>query len=416
LQFHDDTDVALSWRAVMKEMPVRRRSRILRVGLLVWLAALLVVTRPWSAPAERDAQTPATCANPGALDASLFLVGDAGAPRAPREPLLDVVAAAAGARVRALGPDRVTVVFLGDNVYPAGLRASDHAGRAEDERRLDAQLDAVRRSGARGIVVPGNHDWANGGSDGWDAVKRETRFVAARGAVVLPPDGCPGPAAAPLGAHLQLIFLDTQWWLQRGARPSDADSGCAQTSEGEVERALAASLQAAGDRHAIVLAHHPLRSGGPHGGVYGWQEHLFPLREFQRSLWIPLPVIGSIRPILRALGVDAQDIPSAANGRMRASIQRGFGAAMPLLFAAGHDHSLQLLRGGDGARFHAVSGAGSEANLTWAHPIEGTLFADAQPGWMRLDGHASGAVELTVEAVTKDGSARALYSACLASP
>lgn len=393
---------------------MRRRSRILRVVLLVWLGALLVVTRPWSAPAERDAQTPATCADPGALDASLFLIGDAGAPRMPREPLLDALAAAAGARVRALGRDRVTIVFLGDNVYPAGLRASDHASRAEDERRLDAQLDAVRRSGARGIVVPGNHDWADGGSDGWDAVKRETRFVAARGAVVLPPDGCPGPAAAPLGAHLQLIFLDTQWWLQRGARPSDAGSGCAETSDGEVERALAAALQAAGDRHSIVLAHHPLRSGGPHGGVYGWKDHLFPLREFDRSLWIPLPVIGSIRPILRALGVDAQDTPSAANGRMRASIQRGFGATTPLLFAAGHDHSLQLLRGGDGARFHVVSGAGSEANLTWAYPIEGTLYADAQPGWVRLDAYASGAVVVAFETLGDGNGVAEPFSACLA--
>jgi hypothetical protein len=397
----------------MKER-VGRRWRILRVVLLAWIGALLLVMRPWSAPAERAAQTSATCAHPGALDASLFLVGDAGAPRAPREPLLDALAAAAGARVRSLGSDRVTVVFLGDNVYPAGLRASDHAGRAEDVRRLDAQLDAVRHSGARGIVVPGNHDWADGGSDGWNAVKRETRFVAARGAVVLPPDGCPGPASMPLGTQLELVFLDTQWWLQSGARPSDARSGCAETSEAEVERALAASLQAAGDRHAIVLAHHPLRSGGPHGGVSGWKEHLFPLRELQRSLWIPLPGIGSIYPILRARGVAAQDIPSAENARMRASIERGFGATPPLLFAAGHDHSLQLLRGGAGARFHAVSGAGSQANLTWAYPIDGTLFAAAEPGWMRLDAYASGAVELTVEAITKDAATRALYAACLA--
>lgn len=392
-----------------------RRGHLLRFALLVWLGSMLVSTRPWSAPAEGNAQTPPTCADAGPLDASLFLVGDAGAPRAPREPLLDALAIAAGARVRALGRDRVTVAFLGDNVYPAGLRASDHAGRAEDERRLDAQLDAVRRSGARGIVVPGNHDWADGGGDGWDAVKRQTRFVAARGARVLPPDGCPGPAATPLGAHLELVFLDTQWWLQRGARPSDAGSGCAESSEAEIEHAIAASLRAAGSRHVIALAHHPLRSGGPHGGVAGWKEHLFPLREFRRSLWIPLPVLGSGRPILRALGVEPQDIPSAANAHMRASIARGFGATPPLLFAAGHDHSLQLLRGGEGARFHAVSGAGSAVNLTWAYPIEGTLFAEAEAGWMRVDAYASGAVALSVAALGDDGGAVAEpFSVCLA--
>lgn len=375
---------------------------------------MLVATRPGSAPAEGNAQTPATCADAGPLDASLYLVGDAGAPRAPREPLLDALATAAGARVRAMGHDRVAVAFLGDNVYPAGLRASDHPGRAEDERRLDAQLDAIRRTGARGIVVPGNHDWANGGSDGWDAVKRQTRFVAARGARVLPPDGCPGPASMPLGSRLELVFLDTQWWLQSGAGPRDASSGCAENSEAEIERAIAASLHAAGDRHVIALAHHPLRSGGPHGGVAGWKEHLFPLRELRRSLWIPLPLLGSGRPILRALGVEPQDIPSAANARMRASIARGFSATPPLLFAAGHDHSLQVLRGGEGARFHAVSGAGSAVNLTWAYPIDGTLFAAAEPGWMRLDAYASGAVELAVETLGDGGAVAEPFSACLA--
>jgi hypothetical protein len=400
----------------MNEEAAHRRGRGLRVALLAWLGLLLVSTRPWSAPTPPDVQLPAACVSAGTLDASLFLVGDAGAPRTPREPLLDALASAAGARVRALGADRVDVVFLGDNVYPAGLRATDHAGRARDERRLDAQLDAVRRSGARGIVVPGNHDWAEEGPDGWDAVKRETRFVAARGVVELPPDGCPGPASEPLGAHLELVFLDTQWWLHDGPRPSDSRSGCAATSEAEIERALAAALSAAGDRHGIVLAHHPLRSGGPHGGIYGWKEHLFPLRELQRSLWIPLPILGSIRPLLRAFGASAQDIPSAANGRMRASIERGFGATPPLLYAAGHDHSLQVLRGGEGARFHVVSGAGSEPNLTWAYPIDGTLFADAEPGWARLDAYASGAVELRVEAITQDATARELFSVCLASP
>ena len=399
----------------MNEQAARWRSRSLRVALLGWLALLLVATRPWSAPAQRDADTPAVCAGPAALDASLFLVGDAGAPRAPRDALLDALAAQARARVRALGADRVAVVFLGDNVYPAGLRASDQAGRAEDERRLEAQLDVVRRSGARGIVVPGNHDWANADpADGWDAVKRATRFVAARGASVLPPNGCPGPASEALGAHLELVFLDTQWWLQDGARPSDASSGCAASSEAEVERALAASLLAAGDRHGVVLAHHPLRSGGPHGGVYGWKEHLFPLREWRRSLWIPLPVLGSIRPLVRQLGVSDQDIPSVANECMRESIERGFAATPPLLFAAGHDHSLQLLRGGAGARFHIVSGAGSEPHLTWAYPIEGTLFADAKPGWARLDAFASGAVAVSFATLEDDGSVAEPFNACLA--
>ena len=194
------------------------------------------------------------CEDAGVADATLFLIGDAGAPRAPTEPLLDALAVEASERVRALGAERVAIAFLGDNIYPDGLRDSDHEGRAEDERRLDAQLAVVRRSGARGYVVPGNHDWDNGGADGWEAVKRQTRFVAARGALEVPPDGCPGPVSAPLGARLGLVFLDTQWWLHEASASRRRRLRLRRDeSKRRSRRALAAALRDAGDRHAIVL-------------------------------------------------------------------------------------------------------------------------------------------------------------------
>jgi hypothetical protein len=99
------------------------------------------------------------------------------------------------------------------------------------------------------------------------------------------------------------------------------------------------ALRDAGDRHAIVLGHHPLSSGGPHGAHFGWKEHLFPLREMNRSLWIPIPVLGSIRHVARMLGVSPQDVPSDAYQQMIESIEGGFAAAPPLVYAAGHDRS-----------------------------------------------------------------------------
>jgi len=390
--------------------------RVTWIALLaVWLGLVALSGRTPRGVAHAAAhELPARCEDAGAPDATLFLIGDAGQPRTPREPLLDALAAEAGERVHVLGAERVVIAFLGDNIYPVGLRAPDHPERAEDERRLNAQLAVVRSAGARGYLVPGNHDWDNGGAEGWDAVKRATRFVAARGAEVVPPSGCPGPASAPLGARLHLIFLDTQWWLHEQARPRDASSGCAATSEAEIETALAATLRDAGDRHAIVLAHHPLRSGGPHGGRFGWKEHLFPFREMKRSLWIPVPVLGSIRQFARILGASSEDVPSAAYQQMIRSIERGFAGAPPLVYAAGHDHGLQVIRGADVERVELVSGAGSAPNLTWAYPIEGTLFAAAKSGYARLDAYASGAVELTVETLDASNARTPAFRACLA--
>ena len=53
-------------------------------------------------------------------------------------------------------------------------------------------------------------------------------------------------------------------------------------------------------------------TSGPHGGYFPWREHIFPLRVFQRDLWIPLPIIGSVFPISRQLGVTDTDMMSAS--------------------------------------------------------------------------------------------------------
>jgi len=382
---------------------------------LVWIAGIGLLGAASAEIPHLGVETPhalpAYCANVPALDATLFLLGDAGAPRTP-EPLLEALVEEARAAVAERGADRVAIAFLGDNVYPEGLRAAEHEGRAIDERRLDAQLDAVRRSGARGVLVPGNHDWSNGDADGWDAVKRQTRYVAARGASVLPPNGCPGPATVRVGDRLGVVAIDSQWWLHAHAKPADAGAGCAASDPAAVEAALAASLRDLGDRHAIVVAHHPLASGGPHGGHFGLREHLFPFLEVDHRAWVPLPFFGSIAPVLRTLGASDQDAPGPKHRAFAAALGRSFAARPPLVYAAGHDHSLQVIRSGP-ARFQVVSGAGSAANLTWVYPVADSLFGAAESGFVRLDAYDGGAVDLTVRTLDAAGAARTAFRACL---
>ncbi|HEU5171723.1 MAG TPA: metallophosphoesterase, partial [Gemmatimonadales bacterium] len=221
------------------------------------------------------------------IDVTLFLIGDAGAPAAPpdSEPVLVALQAAA-----ATAPHPV-IVFLGDNVYPRGLPDSGSPDRPEAERRLGEQLRVLGATGARGIFVPGNHDWDMHGPEGWNAVRRQERFIAAggRGLELLPPDGCPGPAVVDVGKVVRLVALNTQWWLHDGPKPEDPTSSCPADSEREVVDSLRAALQLAGARAVVVIAHHPLASGGPHGGYFGWQDHVFPLRALKSWLWLPLP-------------------------------------------------------------------------------------------------------------------------------
>src|SRR3989442_3676948 len=165
------------------------------------------------------------------IETSVFLIGDAGAP-IPSDPsgtIVDPVLRALKASASAAPPSS-TIVFLGDNVYERGIPAAGAPEFPEAVRRLDDQIAVARSSARRAVFVPGNHDWARCGDDGWASMQRADSAVAARGknrdgtalAVLLPHNGCPGPETVDVGRRIRLIALDTNWWLHGGPKPGRA--------------------------------------------------------------------------------------------------------------------------------------------------------------------------------------------------
>ena len=346
---------------------------------------------------------PAPPAPASAVEVSLFLVGDAGEPDPAGEPTL----AALRAAVSAAAGERV-VVFLGDNIYPRGLPDSASSARAVAEWRLATQLAAVGDA-ARILLLTGNHDWAHGGEDGWAAVRRQDDFLAARGAALLPGGGCPGPVVIDVGTRLRLVLIDTQWWLHGGPRPEGADGGCVPGSPGGVADSLRGALRDAGTRHVAVLGHHPLATGGAHGGHFTWREHIFPLTEAVPWLWLPLPVIGSAYPLARQNGWSDQDLSGRRNRAMRDSLAAAFADRRPLVYASGHEHAVQVLDGG-AARYLIVSGAGRFAHTGHVTAIPGTRFAASTGGFARLDVLTDGRVRLGVTLADAAGGGAERFS------
>jgi hypothetical protein len=212
--------------------------------------------------------------------------------------------------------------------------------------------------------------------------------------------------------HLRLVALDTQWWLQDGPKPVDPTSSCGADSPKEVVEALRQSLATAGDRQTIVMAHHPLESGGPHGGHFDVRSHIFPLRDLHRWLWLPLPGIGSAYPLARQWGKTPQDVSGTANRRMRAALLEAFTDRAPLVWAAGHDHTLQVLKGKP-VPYLLVSGAGIYGHTSPVRQLDNTLFATEAAGFMRLDVGADGRIRLGVRTVDAQGVASEPYWAWL---
>ena len=367
------------------------------------------------------------------LDHRLLLIGDAGAPDPDGEPALFVLNARAGAI-----PSRTTAVFLGDNIYETGmpddtaLEGTDteevldevllnlFESRQEAEKRFDAQVQAVLDAGARAYFVPGNHDWDQFGVGGWERVRALGAYVdtlrteVGPDVAIVPRGGCPGPEFLDLGSTLRLIALDTQWWLDAGIGgkpgPDENPTGCEYLTEESVAVGLERQLIAAGRRHTVVVAHHPIRTHGPHGGYYPVASHLFPIRMFSSYVpkllhWVPVPVVGSaIVGLRRWRSPTVQDLSNPRYQELRSQLMNSMEAAAaaghePLLFAAGHDHSLQLFREPTGPAYSLVSGLGSSKKASAVSYGKHTLFAHSsgeRPGLIQLDFARDGRVRVGV--------------------
>jgi hypothetical protein len=309
---------------------------------------------------------------PSSPEGVLFLVGDGGEAGAVRDSLLGHVHAQVAALRSGEGGPPVAVVYLGDNVYPEGVRP-DHV--AEDVENLSAQVSVGSAPGRAPLYfLPGNHDWADGGAEAEAMLRLRLQAAAvdslAAGRVrtrFAPRPGCPGPETAALGEVAILVFIDTEWLLRD-----------AQTCEGwdrtrfleELQRVLRDSPHVP----RIVLAHHPLMTGGPHGGAWKgggvWGNVLSPFR------WLGYQ-----------LALSRQDLKSRRYSRMVDDLLEVFfeEGLTPLVYAAGHDHSLQVVGiERDGKELMTVV-SGSVAKPTNVRRIDGMRFAASNQGYMRLD-------------------------------
>jgi hypothetical protein len=348
----------------------RRASKSLLLGaaLLLFACSGSRFPTPYSGPGGPPFISPkahslwrhASALSPRVPTYRVILIGDAGANR-PEEATLSDLGYWADE-----GTDRTTVVFLGDNLYPSGLEEDDERG----EGILLQQLRATR---AHKIFVPGNHDWGNVIPD-VEKVGNQERFIESfeeSPATFMPKGGCPGPEietlvepGAGLSRGLYVMAIDLDWWLldpdERPACPGIAN-------EGDFLRQVGRELRALEDGLVIVAGHHPLRTGGPHGG-YG------------RGWWTERGIA-----IATFFGATIQDLDAERYRRMVRQLVPALATQRPLIYAAGHDHNLQVIEGRDTAGTLVVSGAGSAGNVTTTTAIAGTLFAHAFPGFVIVD-------------------------------
>ncbi|UYQ93366.1 BamA/TamA family outer membrane protein [Chitinophaga horti] len=308
----------------------------------------------------------------------IILIGDAGELHQGKNAVIDAV------RQRIdLNKGNNTILFLGDNIYPKGLPSEAAKTYPAAKAIIDYQIGLVRGTTANGYIIPGNHDWKKQGPGGWETVRNQQRYIDSQylpNVQFFPKDGCPGPVGVPIGNSILLIMMDSEWWLHQYEKPG-LTSSCDCKNEDEVTTAITDLILRNPGKLVVFATHHPFRSYGPHGGYYTLKQHIFPFTDLNRSLYIPLPVIGSIYPITRGVFGTPEDIPHPQYQRMIKSVEAAIPADQPTVFVSGHDHTLQFIRD---KRFpYIVSGAGAKDNRV--RKGKGSEFATCENGYTVLE-------------------------------
>jgi hypothetical protein len=213
----------------------------------------------------------------------------------------------------------------------------------------------------------------------------------------LPRDGCPGPAEVVIDDHTLLVILDTQWLLHRYEKPAEG-SLCGAKSFTQVLSQLEDIFRRNNNKRIIVAAHHPLITYGEHGGVFTLRSHIFPLTEFSKGLYIPLPVIGSLYPLYRKWFGSIQDTAHPKYRKFSKAILKIMADHPGNVYVSGHEHGLQHIVK-DGSHF-IVSGTG--AKTEYVKKKKHARYAKAVRGFVKVDVHASGHLSVNFIRVDPD--------------
>jgi len=330
------------------------------------------------------------------LQYSVFLVGDAGKPNNNRqEPTLKLLQKQLFDSLRAAQNDtnfsrpEDIVIFLGDNIYETGLPEPDASDRKEKERRIIEQMNVVKNFRGKKIFIPGNHDWNEMRPGGLAAVNREEAFIESylnAGDTFLPSNGCPGPVEIQTNDNLVLILLDSEWWLHKYDKPIAPDNGCTAGSRFEIIEQVKDILIRNKGKNILLAQHHPLFSNGTHGGYFTLKDYIFPLTLVRDRMYIPLPVIGSIYPLMRKYGVSRQDLSNKDYQQLKRGLLAILADEPNVVMATGHEHALQFNKYEN--LNHIISGAGAKSSAMVKG--NGVSFAHGHKGFARINYYDNG--------------------------
>ncbi|MCY7408795.1 MAG: hypothetical protein LH473_00850, partial [Chitinophagales bacterium] len=282
----------------------------------------------------------------------------------------------------------VTLIYCGDILHKNGLQGKP---TKQDSVFIKSLLDVVKDAAdAKVYFIPGDEDWNNSGMNGWKNVRKLEELIngIAGKKIFLPEDGCPGPEIIDFGDHLQLVFINSPWWIHPYDRPQAPDTKCDVLVEPQFIEQLQGALEDAEEKNVLVVGHHPAISNGNYGGRVPFVRHLEP------------PVLGTfIAGYHQNIG-SPRDIANPSYSEFANNIKYIMQDYAPFIYASSHDFNLQALRYENS--YQVVSGA--IAKKVAAGKSKQTVVKSNASGFVKLSYFDDGKVMLDVYELVKGNS------------
>ncbi len=296
------------------------------------------------------------------LKQRIVLLGDAGYSQlSPLEPSLQLAA-----NIAKEEPNKTKVLFLGDNIYTRGFPVLKEGQSSYNKKQLKqisfltAQLQVAKLSGSQSYILPGNHDWIAKQVDEQASYIHSYASDNKLKAEFVPYNK--GNIPLPEIVHLDgisLLFIDSTWWLRKSGKNIDKVNK-------KIDE-LVTQLKTKYAKNTLLIAsHHPIKSIGPHGNL------------------------GEIDVCIKATKCKHRkigDIAHPVSQRAFKTLQQRLASIDNVIYAAGHDHSLQVFEFDNkgSQQIALVSGSANHNKLSAVGQSHDNVFALSEVGFMVLD-------------------------------
>ncbi len=263
----------------------------------------------------------------------------------------------------------------------------------KDSVRIFQLLDFLSKfEDGKTIIVPGERDWDDSKKNGLKNVKKLEDLIKSlklKNVKWAIKNGCPGPKEFELDDNLLLITINTQWWNHPFDVPGPIDGDCKIATTDDFKEELEDLLNENPNKNIIVAGHYPIISNGEYGGNQSFYKHIFPLTDWIKGLYLPLPFLGSIYKAFRENIGTSDDIINEHYEETRDLLENIIAEYQSIIYLSGHEKTQQIVER-DGNYF---INSGAPENVEYAANIKGSILDKNEPGIIEIIYHDNGKVE-----------------------